>query len=103
MIADRLSITVPTAEDVVAYVACVVGHPGYTARFHEELNSPGIRIPLTAAPALWAEAVDVGRQLIWLHSYGERFVDRSAGRPPRSPRMTGEQHTSHPPHDPRRP
>jgi hypothetical protein len=90
-IADRLQIAVPTAEDVLAYIACVVGHPGYTRRFRTELVNPGLRVPLTADPALWAEAVEVGRQLIWLHSYGERFTDRSAGRPPRSPRLPGEQ------------
>jgi hypothetical protein len=90
-IAERLQIAVPTAEDLLAYVACVVAHPGYTTRFREELKNPGIRVPLTADPALWAEAVTVGRQLIWLHSYGERFVDRSAGRPSGSLRLLSGQ------------
>ena len=40
-IADRLQIAVPTAEDLLAYIACVVGHPGYTARFRTELGNPG--------------------------------------------------------------
>lgn len=33
----------------------------------------------------------VGRQLIWLHSYGERFVDRSAERPPEPPKLPSGQ------------
>ena len=90
-LAERLKIAIPTADDLLAYVACVVAHPGYTTRFHEGLRNPGIRIPLTADPALWAEAVAVGRQLIWLHSYGERFADHSAGRPPGSPRLPSGQ------------
>jgi Type ISP C-terminal specificity domain/N-6 DNA Methylase/Pentapeptide repeats (8 copies)/NACHT domain len=91
-IADRLQIAVPTAEDLLAYVACVVAHSGYTTRFGAELANPGVRVPLTADPALWAEAVAIGRQLVWLHSYGEQFVDRSAGRPSGSPRLPSGQH-----------
>ena len=90
-IADRAHVAVPAAEDLLAYVACVVAHSGYTSRFREGLRNPGVRVPLTADPALWTEAVAVGRQLLWLHSYGERFVDRSAGRPPGSPRLPSEQ------------
>jgi hypothetical protein len=90
-IADLAHVAVPTAEDLLAYVACVVAHSGYTSRFREELRNPGVRVPLTADPALWTEAVAAGRQLLWLHSYGERLVDRSAGRPPESPRLPSGQ------------
>ena len=90
-IADRAHVAVPTAEDLLAYVACVVAHSGYTSRFRNELRNPGVRVPLTADPALWTEAVEAGRQLLWLHSYGERFVDRSADRPPGSPRLPSGQ------------
>jgi Type ISP C-terminal specificity domain/N-6 DNA Methylase len=91
MIAERTDAAVPTAEDLLAYVACVVAHSGYTSRFREELRNPGVRVPLTADPALWAEAVAAGRQLLWLHSYGERFADRSAGRPAGNPRLPSGQ------------
>ena len=33
---------------------------------------PGLRIPLTANPQLFCEAVQLGRRVIWLHTYGER-------------------------------
>ena len=48
---------------------------------------PGLRIPLTGDPALFEEAVRLGREVIWLHTFGERFVDTGAGRPARAPRL----------------
>jgi hypothetical protein len=76
-----------TAEDLLAYVACVTAHPGYTARFQAELRAPGIRVPLTADPAVFAAAVEIGREVLWLHTYGERCLDASAGRPAGPPRL----------------
>jgi hypothetical protein len=86
VIGRRLEATV-TAEDVLAYIAAVVAHPAYTARFAEELATPGIRVPLTADPALWAEAVKLGRIIVWLHTYGERFTDPTDGRPKGPPKL----------------
>lgn len=70
-----------SAEDVLAYVAGVVAHGGYTRRFRDELQQPGVRVPLTAEPTFWAEAVELGRTVVWLHTSGNRFVDPKAGRP----------------------
>ncbi|MDA2810648.1 N-6 DNA methylase [Nocardiopsis sp. RSe5-2] len=83
---SRLGITV-TVEDLMAYCAGVVAHPGFVARFQEELKVPGIRIPLSADPDLWQAAVESGRQIIWLHTYGERFCDPDADRPRGAPRL----------------
>jgi hypothetical protein len=77
-----------TPEDVFAYIAAVAAHPAYPARFAVDLVQPGLRIPLTADPTLFAEAVALGRQVIWLHTFGERFADPRAGRPASPPRMT---------------
>jgi hypothetical protein len=74
-------------EDVMAYVAGVMAHPAFTARFQADLVRPGLRLPVTADAALFAEAVALGREVIWLHCYGERFADASAGRPAAPPRM----------------
>jgi hypothetical protein len=63
-----------TAADVVAYAAAVVAHPAYTLRFAGELATPGIRVPLTADPQLWEEAVTAGREVIWLHTYGAEYT-----------------------------
>jgi hypothetical protein len=75
------------AEDLMAYLAAVMAHPAFTARFAADLVRPGLRVPITADPALLAEAVALGREVIWLHCYGERFADPAAGRPARPPRL----------------
>jgi len=67
-------------EDLLAYVAGVVAHPAFTATFVDELTTPGVRVPITRDAALWARAVELGREVIWLHTYAERYVDPAAGR-----------------------
>jgi hypothetical protein len=74
------------APDLLAYIAAVAANPAYTARFQSDLVQPGLRIPFTAKATTFAEAVEIGRKVIWLHTYGERFVDPSAGRPSGPPR-----------------
>jgi hypothetical protein len=70
-----------TGPDLLAYIAGIVAHPGFTSTFADELTTPGIRVPVTAAPNLWDEAVGLGRQVLWLHTYGDCFTgsDRPAG------------------------
>ena len=75
------------AEDLFAYIAAVAAHPCYTARFASDLLQPGLRIPITAEAALFAEAAELGRQVVWLHTFGERFADSAAGRPAGLPRL----------------
>jgi hypothetical protein len=79
-------------EDAMAYIAALLAHPAFTARFAADLQRPGLRVPLTADPALFEQAVAVGREVVWLHCYGERFADPASGRPhgpPRMPQGTG--------------
>jgi hypothetical protein len=52
---------------------------------------PGLRVPLTADAKLFAQAVALGSEVIWLHTYGERFADEKAGRPKGPPRLPKEQ------------
>jgi predicted helicase len=70
--------TAVTPEDLVAYLAGVAANPAYTARFQTDLAQPGLRIPLTEQLALFTQAVEVGRRVIWLHTFGERFADPKA-------------------------
>ena len=42
---------------------------------------------MTADKALFDEAVALGREVVWLHCYGERFADPAAGRPKGAPRL----------------
>jgi hypothetical protein len=78
------------AEDVMAYLAAVMAHPAFTARFAPDLVRPGLRVPVTADANLFAEAVALGNEIIWLHSYGERFSDPAANRPKQAPRLPKE-------------
>ena len=61
-------------EDFISYAYGVLAHSGYTARFRAELEHREVRLPLTREPGLFARARDVGRRLIWLHTYGQRMV-----------------------------
>ncbi len=63
-----------TPEDFAAYVYGVLAHPGYTATFAEELEAePGPRVPITRDPKLFEKVAAVGRELLWLHTFGERY------------------------------
>jgi hypothetical protein len=77
-------------EDVMAYLAAVMAHPAFTARFKADLVRPGLHVPLTADAKLFGEAVAFGSEVIWLHCYGERFADPKAGRPKGPPRLPKE-------------
>jgi len=76
-----------SAEDLVAYIAAIAAHPAFTSRFQGDLVKPGLRIPLTARGKLFAEAVELGRTVIWLHTFGERFADPRHGRRAQPPRL----------------
>lgn len=78
-------------EQFLAYIAALAAHPGYTTQFDADLKTPGLRIPLTADPALFAEAAALGRRVIWLHTFGERFADAAEGREPGPPRLPRER------------
>lgn len=69
----------PSGEDVAAYVYAVLGGQSYTRRFWNELENPGPRVPLTKDGATFDEAVKLGRRLIWLHTYAERFRSEDQG------------------------
>jgi predicted helicase len=56
-----------TAPDLLAYLAAVAAHPAYTERFQADLVQPGLRIPITAEATLFAKAIEIGREVVWLH------------------------------------
>ena len=67
------------AEDLAAYVYALLGGQSYARRFWNELETPGPRVPVTKDAALFAEAAVLGRRLIWLHTYAERFRGDGCG------------------------
>lgn len=74
----------PLAEDLAAYVYALLSCPGYYNKFAEALTTPGPRVPLSGLPTLFKRASTLGRDLLWLHSFGQRCVSRN--RPDAIPR-----------------
>ncbi|OFO97172.1 hypothetical protein HMPREF2999_07545 [Rothia sp. HMSC066H02] len=70
ILSERFGANAPG--DLVYYLAALTGHPGYVHTFDKPLQHAGIRVPLTADPELWERAVQLGKQVVWLHTYGER-------------------------------
>ncbi len=75
------------AEDVMAYISALMAQPAFIARFAADLVRPGLRVPLTADANLFAEAVALGNEVVWLHCFGERFADPAVNRPKQAPRL----------------
>ncbi|HEX8402457.1 MAG TPA: type ISP restriction/modification enzyme [Allosphingosinicella sp.] len=75
----------PDPADVFAYVAALLACPAYTERFRADLVRPGLRVPLTADRRLFRVAAAIGRKVIWLHTFGERFARNRPAGPPRLP------------------
>lgn len=84
LLGERYGVPV-TPEDFLAYCYAVIGHAGYSEVFNVQLENSPVRVPLTASAALFTRAVGLGKSLLWLHTYGERFTgaDRPVGRVPR--------------------
>jgi hypothetical protein len=76
----------PDPAAIFAYVAALLASPAYTERFRADLIRPGLRVPLTADRQLFDEAAALGREVIWLHTFGERFGDGRPSGPPRLPK-----------------
>jgi hypothetical protein len=80
-----------SAEDVMAYIAALVAHPAYTRRFQHDLKTPGLRVPLTADGKVFFDAASLGREVIWLQTFGERMANAKDGRPQGPPRLPLER------------
>ena len=80
---EHLGAEVP-AEDLLAYVYALGGTAGFSDRFNEELAEAAgpIHIPITADPDLFQHAVALGRDLLWRHTWGERFAPEDQFRLP---------------------
>ena len=63
-----------TPEDFLAYLYGVLAHPAFVQLFAAELETRELRAPITKDAGLFAEVCAVGARLLWLHTYGERFV-----------------------------
>ncbi len=82
-LSEKLRIEI-TAQDLLAYVYSLGATPAFSDRFDEELAEQAgpIHVPITADPVLFQRAVTFGRDLLWRHSWGERFAPSSQARLP---------------------
>ncbi len=64
------------AEDFAAYAYGVLAQPAFTEHFVEELGKREVRVPITKDAKLFEQARAIGATLLWLHTYGERFVPK---------------------------
>lgn len=67
-----------SAEDFVSYTYGLLAQPNYSERFEVELENREVRLPLTSDSDLFKRIVSVGAELIYLHTYGERFREGQA-------------------------
>lgn len=85
----RLGIAPPSVTNLAAYCYALLSSSAYQERFAVAVQTPGLRVPLTADHALWNVACETGRELLWLHTYAERLVDADAGRGAHVPDVPG--------------
>ncbi len=67
-------------EHFLAYLYGVLAHPAFTARFERELATRTRCVPITKDAALFEQVRKVGARLLWLHTFGERFVPQGQTR-----------------------
>ena len=88
-IGDRLGTKI-SPEDLLAYVHALAGTAAFTERFEDELSEAAgpIHLPITADPDLFRQAVKLGSDLLWWHTWGERFAPTGqAHLPPSQARL----------------
>jgi hypothetical protein len=69
-----------TPPDFLAYVYGVLAQPAFTERFAEELATPELRVPITKVTTRFEQGRALGTKLLWLHTYGQRFVPKGKHR-----------------------
>ena len=72
-------------EEFVAYIYATLAHPAFTARFFHDPAIRELRVPITKDATVFDRLCKIGNRLLWLHTYGERFVtpEQPCGRVPR--------------------
>ena len=63
------------ATNWACYMYSIMAHPGFTEKFRSDLASRELRVPITLDAGLFEQAVSLGKRLLYLHSFGERFSD----------------------------
>lgn len=58
----------------------MLAQPAFTSRFHKELETRQLCVPITKDAKLFERVREAGARLLWLHTYGERFVPHGKQR-----------------------
>ena len=66
-------------EDFACYLFGTLAHPAFAQRFGGQLAARKMHVPITRDPTLFERARAAGARLLWLQTYGQRFVP--AGKP----------------------
>ena len=69
-----------SAEAFFAYLYAILCNPVFTETFWIELEGRELRVPITTDRALFERCVEVGRRLVWLHTFAERFDNEELRR-----------------------
>ena len=74
-IGQRLDAEV-SPEDLLAYIHALAGTSAFTERLDDVLSEAAgpIHLPITADLDLFRQAVELGSDLLWWHTWGERFA-----------------------------
>ena len=70
LLEDETGVAV-SASDLVAYIAAVVAHPGYSTLFARELASGVVRVPVTTEAGVLARGTALGHEVLRLQTLGE--------------------------------
>ena len=65
-----------SASDLFAYIYGIAGTGAFAERFEAELGEKAgpFRVPITADKRVFFDVVALGRELLWWHTWGERFA-----------------------------
>ena len=61
-------------EDFLAYTYGILAQATFTSHYANELSTRELRIPITKNTVLFEQVRGFGAKLVWLHTYGERFI-----------------------------
>ncbi|PKK82918.1 MAG: DNA methyltransferase [candidate division Zixibacteria bacterium HGW-Zixibacteria-1] len=64
-------------EEFIAYIYGTLAQPAFTERFSKELITRELHVPITKNKILFKKIRDIGAYLLWLHTYGERFIPKT--------------------------
>lgn len=65
-----------SADDFAAYLYGILSCSSFIEMFHDELENRELRVPISLDQDLFKEAVGLGRRLLFLHTFGERFEEQ---------------------------